>query len=202
MNLPSGMTAEDVIALMKISLPDFYRVVCSTSEEEFCDAVVLAVRHCLGLLEDRRKLLAGAGEVQLATELSDLLTRGGLQATAESHVNGHVDLVVRHFEAGRYRMLGECKIDRGPKHHCDGTTQLLGYCGGSERRAMCICFCQKPNVKARLADVREHFEGASTCHFVSETRDNELPWSFVGVHRHASGTSIEILHISCNLHEP
>ncbi len=154
------------------------------------------------MLEDRRKLLVDADEMQLATDLSDLLTRGGLPTRAESYVNGHVDLVVTHFEHGRYRVLGECKMDRGPQHHCDGTAQLLGYCSGTEQRALCIGFCQRPNVLSRMADVRDHFEVAGSCHAVGETRSNSLPWSFVGVHAHSSGSSIEVLHIACNLYEP
>ena len=111
------------------SAPDFDRVACADSEDEFCEAVGLAVRHCL---EDRRKLLEDAGEVALSTDLADLLTRGGLPTVAEANVNGHVDLVVNHLEVGRCRMLGECKIDKGPKNHRDGTNQVLGYCSGAE----------------------------------------------------------------------
>src|SRR5271166_6264712 len=71
------------------------------------------------------------------------------------------------------------------------------------RRAVCpntcsiyVGFCQMPNVTARMRDVRKHFDAAEECHSVAETRDNDLPWSFIGVHRHPSGTTIEIVHIA------
>lgn len=99
-------------------------------------------------------------------------------------------------------MLGECKLDRGPKYHCDGTAQILGYSSGAEKRALCIGFCQKPDVKGRMKEIRRHFTDADTCHSVEETRDHHLPGSFLGVHRQSSGESVEILHIACNLHEP
>jgi hypothetical protein len=121
MNLPQEMTAEEYIGLVKAYMPDFHRVACAETEEDFCEAVGDAVRRCLQRLEDRRKLLCQAGEVELSTQLADLLTQSGLPTTAEPHVNGHVDLVMQHFERGRYRMLGECKLDKGPKYHCAGT---------------------------------------------------------------------------------
>jgi hypothetical protein len=202
MNLPPGMTAEGYIALIKTYMPDFDRVACAETEEEFCDAVGLAVRHCLQKLEDRRKLLVSASEVELSTDLADLLTRGGLPTKAEPHVNGHVDLAISHFEADRFRMLGECKLDRGPQYHCEGTSQVLGYCCGAEKRALCIGFCKMPNVCERMKQTRRHFDEAETCHEVLQTKDNSLPWSFIGIHYHQSGSTVEILHIGCNLHEP
>jgi len=202
MKLPNGMTAEEYIGLVKNHMPDFHRVACAETEEDFCGAVEVAVRHCLQKLEDRRKLLATAGEVALSTDLADLLTRGGLPTTAEPNVNGHVDLVVSHFEADRYRMLGECKLDRGPKYHCDGTKQVLGYCSGAERRALCIGFCNKPNVDGRIKRTRQHFAERGNCHDVELTRDHNLPWSFLGIHRHSSGSLVEVLHMACNLHVP
>ena len=202
MTLPKGVTAEHYIELVKSFMPDFHRVACAQTEDDFCEAAALAVRHCLQKLEDRRKLLSKAGEVELSTDLADLLTRGGLPTTAEPHVNGHVDLVVSHFEADRYRVLGECKLDRGPKYHCDGTTQVLDYCSGAEKRALCIGFCKKPDVQGRMKETRRHFINPGDCHDVEETRDHSLPWSFLGVHRHSSGGTVEVLHIACNLYEP
>ena len=99
-------------------------------------------------------------------------------------------------------MLGECKLDQGPKYHCDGTTQVLGYCSGAEKRALCIGFCQKPNVDGRMKETRQHFTDPGGCHDVEKTKDHHLPWSFLGVHRHSSGTTVEVLHIACNLYEP
>ena len=202
MNLPEEMNAEQYISLVKTFMPDFHSVVCAQTEEEFCDAVEHAVRRCLQKLEDRRKLLTQAGEVELSTSLSDLLSQGGLPTTAEPYVNGHVDLVVSHFEAGKYKMLGECKLDRGPKYHCEGAAQVLGYCSGAEKRALCISFCKKPDVSGRMVETRQHFADPGDCHDVDETKDHHLPWSFIGVHHHASGETIQILHIACNLHEP
>jgi len=202
MKLPGKMTAEQYISLVKTFMPDFHRALCAQTEDEFCEAVELAVRRCLQMLEDRRKLLSTVGEYELSTDLADLLTRGGLPTTAETHVNGHVDLVVRHFEAGSYRVLGECKLDRGPKHHCDGTTQVLGYCSGADKRALCISFCQKPDVLGRMRETRQHFADPGDCHAVDRTSDHPLPWSFLGVHHHSSGSTVEVLHIACNLHEP
>jgi hypothetical protein len=180
-------------------MPHFYRVACASNEGEFCDAVGLAVRHCLQKLEDRRKLLADADELLLSTQLADLLTCSGLRATAEAHVNGHVDIVVEHFEAGRFRMLGESKIHKGPKHHCDGTQQLLGYCSGAEKRAFCLDFCKEADVAGQMRRIRRHFEEDGTCHSVTDTADHELTWSFMAVHKHDSGSCIEVLHLGCNL---
>lgn len=201
MTLPNNIALEHYISLVKSHMPDFHRVACAQTESEFCEAVGLAVRHCLQMLEDRRKLLSNAGEKELSTDLADLLTRGGLPTKAEPHVNGHVDLVVQHFEAGKYRMLGECKLDKGPKHHCQGATQVLGYCSGAEQRALCISFCKMAGVNARMATTREHFANPGECHDVEGTREHHLKWSFVGVHRHSCGTTVEILHIACNLYD-
>lgn len=201
MRLPPGISAEQYIGLFKLNCPDFDRVACAETEDEFCEAVGVAVRHCLQKLEDRRKHLAKAGEVELSTDLADMLTCSGLPTTAEPHVNGHVDLVVSHFEAGRYRMLGECKLDRGPKYHCEGTAQVLGYCCGSEKRALCIGFCKKPDVQGRIKETRRHFDEGADCHHVVGTCDHDLPWSFLGTHGHTSGATVEVLHIACNLHD-
>lgn len=56
MKLPRWMTAEQYIGLVKAFMPDFDRVACAETEDEFCAAVELAVRHCLQKLEDRRKV--------------------------------------------------------------------------------------------------------------------------------------------------
>lgn len=200
MNLPPDKNAEEYIALVKTFMPDFHRIACAASEEEFCEAASLAVRNCLQKLEGRRKLLANAGEVELSTDLADLLTQGGVPTTAESHINGHVDLVMEHFEKGRYRMLGECKLDDGPQYHCDGTKQLLGYCSGVEKRTLCLDFCKKEKIAERMKKKRQHFEQDSDCHSVKSLEDNHIPWSFLGKHQHSSGEDIEVLHIACNLY--
>jgi hypothetical protein len=198
----SRMTSEEYIALVKRAMPHFHRVACAETEEEFCEAVGMALRHCLQKLEDRRKLLADAGEFALSTDLADLLSCGGLPTKAEPYVNGHVDLVISDFEAGRYRMLGECKLHSGPKYHCDGTRQVLGYCSGAEKRTICLDFCKHPDIQGRMTMIRQHMEKASPCHSLERTVNHDLPWSFIGMHRHSSGTTVEVLHIGCNLHDP
>ena len=47
--------------------------------------------------------------------------------------------------------------------------------------------------------IREHFQQPESCHEVEKTADHHLPFSFIGFHRHSAGTTVEILHISCNL---
>ncbi len=199
MTLPAEMTAERYIELVKTFMPDFHRIACAQTEDEFCEAATLAVRHCLQKLEDRRKLLTKASELELSTNLADLLTRGGLPTKAEPHANGHVDLLITHFEEGRYRMLGECKFDHGPKTYCKATAQLLTYCSGAEQRALCIGFCRDPDILGRMNVTRQHFVDPDVCHNVEVTKGHPLPWSFLGIHRHPSGRAIEVLYIGCNL---
>jgi hypothetical protein len=199
MTLPEKNTAERYIELVKTFMPDFHRVACAQTEEEFCEAATVAVRHCLQKLEDRRKLLMKSNELELSTSLADLLTRGGLPTTAESYAAGHVDLIIAHFEVGRYRMLGECKLDRGPSSFCKGTAQVLGYCSGSEQRVLCIGFCREPDIQGRMKQTRQHFIDPGNCHDVEVTKDHDALWSFLGIHRHTSGRTIEVVHIGCNL---
>jgi hypothetical protein len=47
MKLPDGMTAEQYIGLFKLQFPDFDRVACAATEEDFCETVGLTVRHYL-----------------------------------------------------------------------------------------------------------------------------------------------------------
>lgn len=65
MSAPKGGSVEDFVALVKTNMPDFYRVFCAQTADEFCSAIGGAVRHCLAKLEDRPKLLHGVGEVAL-----------------------------------------------------------------------------------------------------------------------------------------
>ncbi len=191
---------ERLLDVVRNHAPNLLEMVQVETSGEFADAAEAAVHRCLLKLEDRRKLLVKADETLLSTQLADMLTLAGVPTKQDPFSNGHVDLLITHLGTDRFRMLGECKIDRGPKYHCDGTSQLLGYCNTSDERALFISFSREANLLERLEDTREHFDAPEKCHTVSSTDDHRLAFGFIGVHTHAHGRPVTVFHLGCNLH--
>lgn len=99
------------------------------------------------------------------------------------------------FEEAGAALFGRRGKDGGQDaRSSDGTRvfQAKHHQDGSAAKAIAEFYAQMARV-----------ESPSGSTFVRRgTEDHHLPWSFLGVHRHSSGGTVEVLHIDCNLHEP
>ena len=132
--------------------------------------------------------------------LADLLTQAGLPTEAEGYHNGHVDVRIHYFERGRFQYLGECKIHDGFRHHCDGCAQVLGYCSGRDKRALCLDFFKVAEMFRKLGALRERMDQERPHGQVKAALDHFIRGAFVTEHGHSSGARVQILHLGCNLH--
>lgn len=71
-----------------------------------------ALDRCYEKLVDARGIIVGKdrGEDELSMQVVQMLQMAGFQATHDTHVNGHCDIVVTHGDG--FRWLGEAKVHK------------------------------------------------------------------------------------------
>lgn len=190
---------ERLFGLFEAHNPNLFELLRAQTEDAFIDATENAVERAMRTIESGAKLYSKLQERGLSLLLVDFLNMSGYHATAERYVNGHVDVVIEHTFAGRWKYLGECKIHRGYRYHIDGCQQLLGYCTGRERRAFCLDFFDKPGMYQKLAELRKEMDKELPHEQIAPSVDHKITGAFVTGHKHPSERNVELLHLGCSV---
>jgi len=168
-------------------------------EKAFTDVLQWAVMH----LERNKKNFQKLDEEGLSAVLAGALgIPGWLAVHQEANSNGHVDLTIEAVGCIPSRVkLGEAKIYSGPAYHVKGLQQLLQrYTTGREGRGLMIAYVKKKDIKGLIEKLRTHLNTELPLAQQGPCQDDALRWSFVSVHSHSSGESVQVGHIGCNLY--
>lgn len=190
---------ERFLGLLEAHNPNLLALLRVQTESDFLDATESAIDRAVRTIESGARRYARLDERGLSQLLADFLNLSGYHATAERNNNGHVDVVVEHAFGGRWKYLGECKVHRGYQHHVDGCDQVLGYCGGRDKRAFCMDFFFGSGMYDKLVKLREDMDKERPLEQTDGSVDHKIRGAFVTVHRHASGSSVELLHVGCSV---
>ncbi|NLF73978.1 MAG: hypothetical protein GX575_33645 [Candidatus Anammoximicrobium sp.] len=183
--------------------PAGLQVWTSRTELEFCEAVERAVEFGIRDIEEGARVYNKLDEPGLSLMLTKFLECGGIPAIAEGYHNGHVDVTVRHPADIFPKVLGECKKWDGFKYHCQGCDQLLNrYESGRAHRGFCLEFLFVPGMYQKLQDLRAEFDRQQPHEQQKPSAEHWIKGAFVTVHLHFTGTTVEILHLGCNVYHP
>ncbi len=180
------------------------RVFSSGDERDFTDAVEDALNYFVDRLESGRAQYSKLDEIGLSQTICELLNAASIPAAAEEHSNGHVDITVRHPRGLVFKYLGECKIWQSVPYHLKGMSQLLNdYSSGRHQRGCCLEFVHIADCAGKLQMIRDHLDAEKPLDQDDSTEDHPvIKGGFVSRHTHASGWTVEVLHLACNLHDP
>lgn len=200
MSVQSESSLLYIFGLLQAHNPELAALLGARNQEDFVAAAEQGLARAIITIQSGATQYRDLDERGLSLLLADLLNHSGFSATAERRNNGHCDVVVEYLLPGRWRYLGECKLHRGPQYHIDGCEQLLGYCGGHEIRTFCLDFFKVKEMYNKLASLREHCDSQLPLSQRAVSKeDPSTKGAFVTQHPHSSGTSIEILHVGCNV---
>lgn len=196
-------SVRDYFKFLEAKNPPILRIWVAANESDYMDAVEDAIEQGIRQIEEGARRYGSLDEIGLSLLLSQLLTAGGVQALAEGYHNGHVDIILSD-PTGRFgKMLGECKIYRGPRYHCDGCGQLLNrYHSGRTRRGMCLDFFLTDGMYAKLGELRKHVDHELPHRQQRASADHKIKGGFVTPHMHFTETEVEVLHCGCNVFHP
>jgi hypothetical protein len=189
------------LRLLKRNCPAAIRIFFARTESEFMEAVELALQNAIQHMEAGAIYNCKRDECSLTHELVGCLGGGGVHVHNEAHSNGHVDVTVIHPQRTVWRVLGECKIYRGPVHHVEGCHQLLGrYLTGRMPHAFCLDFVQVPAIRDKMQAIRDHMDENRPLRQSGPSRDHMIHWAFTTYHVHSSGEHVCIVHLGCNVY--
>ena len=199
---PNGNSAFDLVEFLKVSAPEYLRLITAKSEADFDAALDVMLENAISGLEQNSKDFASLGETGLTACLVLALNRSGLSVTKESHCNGHVDLTIDiDHTFPKRRRLGEAKIYDGPAYHIQGLEQLLQrYTTGREGRGIMIVYVRKKNVSGIIRKIRETMDSELPCEQQGRTVDHAMRWAFLSKHAHSCGDVLDVSHVGCNLY--
>jgi phosphomannomutase len=195
-------SAHALFERIKRKAPEYLDLLTAVTDEEFETAFDALLDKAVRQLEKNKDNFEKLNEVGLSGALAMALSIPGLTVVQEAHSNGHVDLTIEadHCTPSRTK-LGEAKIYAGLAYHLKGLEQLLGrYTTGRDGRALLISYVRKKDIKKLIDELREDMDETLPQGQSGATQDHTLKWSFVTVHKHSSGESLQVGHIGCNLH--
>lgn len=170
------------LGIIEAHNPNFLQLLEATTEKKFGQAVEGQLERAVRAIEAGAKHYGGLDEAGLSQLLADFMNQAGFQATAETNVRGHVDVVVRHLLRGGLQYLGECKMHKGFRYHVGGCRQLLGYCTGRELRAFCLDFFVVADMFNKLTRLRGRMDGELPLAQVAPSEDHAIRGAFVTIH--------------------
>ena len=198
------MNLDTYLNLLQRNSPAGLHVFFARSPDEFADALETAIESAVQHMEAGASFNYNRDERALTHELVGCLGGGGVHVQNEGHSSGHVDVTVAHPNQTGWRVLGECKIYRGPAHHVEGCGQLLlRYATGRLPRTFCLDFVQLGDIHGKIQRIRDHMDHDLPLEQQGVARDHRMRWAFTTDHRHGSGENVSILHVGCNVyHDP
>lgn len=188
-----------LVSVHEANNPNFWTDLQAQTEEEFIDAAESTIERAIRKIEEGAKQYSSLKEPGLSKLLADFLSMAGYQATAESSINGHVDVVIEHSFGRPWKYLGECKMHRGFKYHVDGCKQLLGYCTGRELRAFCLDFFSVAGMYKKLAELRQQMDAERPLLQTEKSTNHRIKGAFLTSHTHDGGSAVELLHLGCSV---
>lgn len=198
---PDDPTLAAFFVYIQARNPAALQVWCAQTEEEFNSGVEAAVENAIVDTESGARQFRMLCERGLSQLLASLLRAAAIDAVAEEYHNGHVDVTVTHHVRKAWRVLGECKLYDGYKHHCNGCAQVLKrYASGRARRVLCLDYFLKEGMYTKLQELRDAFDSDLPHAMSGICKDHSIKGGFVSSHQHATGIFVEILHIGCNLY--
>jgi hypothetical protein len=170
------------------------------SEADFDSALERLIDDAVRWLEDNRNDLAGAKENLLSTTLAGKISMPGLRAIRERNINGHVDITIEieHSYPHR-RWLAEAKLWKGPQYHIDGMEQLMGYMNGRDRSGYVFDYVQEKDIEGKWCRLKRTLDKDMPLDQLQKVKDLPGSWTFETNHKHASGTSIRLVHYGINV---
>lgn len=202
MKVHPDASLERLLGIYEAHNPDLVRLARASTDQEFRDVTEVAIERAIKKIENGANVYARLDERGLSHLLADLLDCSGYRATAETDNNGHVDVVIESRFGSHARYLGECKMHRGYQHHVNGCAQLLGYCTGREPRAFCMDFIDAADAFTKMKLIRAEMDEKLPLAQKTAGADHEILGGFVTSHDHASGATVEILHLGCSVPKP
>lgn len=200
---PRNDSAASYFEFLRATNPPALRIWMASDESTFCKAVEEAIETNIRKIEAGARRYCTLCEIGLSQLMTDLLSCGGVPAVSEGNHNGHVDILISHPSDKLAKLLCECKKYNGYEVHCDGCNQLLKrYHSGRASRAYCIEFFPTRDMYGKLTKLRRDFDNKTPHEQEEPGRDHWIKGSFVTVHLHFTGTTVEIVHIGCNVYHP
>jgi hypothetical protein len=190
-----------LVELLARKAPEYLDLMTAETDADFERAFDALLEKAVRWLETNSVRFASLDEDGLSGVIAAALSVPGLTVQREAHSNGHVDLTIEATYCFPMRLkLGEAKIYDGPERHIGGLGQLLTrYSTGREGRGVLIEYVRKQDIESLVIKIRERMDAELPLKQISATRDHPLKWSFLSNHTHASGGSLEVGHIGCNL---
>lgn len=136
--------------------------------------------------------------------LTDLISQSEVPCEKERYYNGHVDVTIYHPRSLPYQYLGECKIYKGFKRHCDGCDQLLNrYSSGRDMRGFLLEFFTRRGMYQLIGKLKDQFDRSFPLRMTGTSQDHtQIKGAFISMHSHFTEAQVEVLHIGCNLFHP
>jgi len=191
-----------LIEQLRRKAPAYIDLLTAETEDEFESAFEVVLDSAVRLLEKNKTNFQKLDEVGLSGVLAGALSIPGLTVTQESHSNGHVDLTIEadHCFPARIKLV-EAKIYDGAAYHVKGVEQLLGrYTTGREGCGLIISYVRQRDISGIFNKLRLYMDEALPLSQRGACQDNQIRWSFVTIHLHACGESLQVSHIGCNLY--
>ncbi len=187
--------------LVQSICPECITVLTSKSVDDVNEGIYSLIEKAARTLESNKRLFNPLNENGLTGIIITSLSTFGIEASPQTHTNGHVDITIKAKNSNfSYFILGEAKIHHGPKRHVDGLTQLfIRYMTGREPTGFMISYFKQDKIKSCIESIISHMETEKPHDLqgsISKWRGN---WAFISKHIHPTGESIPIFHIGCNL---
>jgi hypothetical protein len=195
-------TVFELFEIIQGKAPEYIKLLTAKTEEEFDDALDAFVERASMHLEANSKNFSPLDEVGLSGVFAASIEMPGLKVVQEGHSNGHVDLTISadHCHPAR-KKLCEAKIYGGPSYHISGLSQLLTrYTTGREGRGIVLSYVKQKNISGLVTGLKEKMNKELPCEQQGPTVDHKMKWSFLSSHAHSCGDTLQVCHVSCNLH--
>lgn len=155
-----------------------------------------------GMLQERHDQYFDKKEDLITSVLVISLASMGYNATHDTKIGGHVDVVVRGKKPS-HLWLGEAKRDTSLQWIKDGFDQLCErYATGdpSQNCGALIIYCQKGDAAGCLSNWGEKLKALSLDGFSSKDCTKKPRLAFLSEHKlPSSGTAYKIRHVAVNL---
>lgn len=203
MSAPTGSLAYlNLLATLDPSLGRHIQRSTTTTYEAFLACLNDDFDDACRMLQERHDQYCDKEEDLITSALVISLASMGYNATHDTKIGGHVDVVVRGKNQA-YLWLGEAKRDTSTSWIAQGFDQLCKrYATGDElqNNGALIIYCQKGDAASCLAKWKVKLEKLALPGFTSRECDKKLSFAFISQHKlESSGAPFTTRHVVVNL---
>ncbi len=203
MTRPPSDRLDAYFEYLAANCPPAMRVWTATTESEFCSAVERAIEAVIFELESGARRSTAMDELGLSWLLTAFLTSASIPAMCEGSDSGHVHVTIKHPANLPLLVLGQCKIYEGYDHHCNSCRQLLlRWSSGRSARSFCLEFFRSSGMYENLRKLRDEFDSHRPFEQIESATDHFIKGAFVTMHKHFTSSTVEVIHLGCNLFHP